>query len=250
MPGKQTVIQIGDLRRAAEAGDLEAVKEAAENEVDMRMFGNTALHNAALNGHIEVCEYLLDRFYVSLLGEYGIHYRRLMDEAPEAVKAWCADYLDSYIRMDKEWERIVEDGDFEPDYFLMDPDDAGDEQHPLLTAACAGQLPAVIDLLIEQGRAGELSLKHLTCRDYDSTLIGYLHIFGGIEALFRRQIWAGRTDELLKFWDRIPETVRPGPDTLQFVFEDLRHQDWLKMVRKKDWPRLKRSRGRRRGSKT
>jgi hypothetical protein len=241
MAGKQTVIDLMELVTAAEQGRLSKVKSAANDEKQVFMFGDLAMRKAALNGHIEVMEYLYDNHFVSFIGKYGIEYRDVMANAPDEVKDWYREHTDIYIRMDEEWAQMVEDGVSGDDLLDM-PDPDADTQHPLLTAASAGQFAAVIDLLIAEGRAGELTADHFLIGDRDSTLIGYLVTFGGLQDAFRPAVWVGRMAAVEKLWNLIPETVRPEL-TLEGIFEDTRHLEWLQMVRRKQWPRLKGSRG-------
>lgn len=55
----------GKIHDAAEAGDVAFVAEAIANEKKMiyskDIEGNTPLHKAALNGHLELCKFLMDQ---------------------------------------------------------------------------------------------------------------------------------------------------------------------------------------------
>lgn len=244
MPGKQTVLKLGEIIKWAKEGRLSQVKAAAENEREMFMFGNRAVQEAALNGHIEVVEYLFDRFPVSIIGTTGVEYRQVMANAPDEVKEWYRDAVASYFRRDKDWRELIEFEGFTTDMLLElhDTDDDDDEQHPLILAACADAFGAAIDMLIADGRAHELTAAHFQIADTESSLLGYLIAFDQYQHAFRPQIWAGRPGELKKLWGQVPPVMKPEID-LNDIFEDARHIEMLKMVRARKWPRLKGTRG-------
>jgi len=242
MAGKQTVIDLMELVSAAEQGRLSKVKSAAEDEQQVFKWGDHAMRKAALNGHIKVLEYLYENHYVSFIGKTGIEYRDVMANAPDEVKEWYRNATDSYIRMDQAWQDMVDEDFLTADDLLNPPDPDDDEQHPLLTAASAGQFSAAIDMLIETGRANELNAEHFQISDRDSTLMGYLIAFDVLQEAFRPAIWAGRPAELTKFWSQVPPAIKPEIDITD-IFEDARHLAILKKIRAKKWPRLKGSRG-------
>lgn len=236
--GKRTRIQLMELVKAAQQGRLSKVKAAAQDENEVFMFGDLAMRKAALNGHIEVLEYLYDNHFVSFIGKFGFEYRDVMEKAPDEVKEWYEDALNSYIRMDKEWQRLKDEDEVDAESLLDKPDEDPFYQHPLLTAASAGRFREALDILRAEGRLNELTADHFLYKDRDSTLIGYLVIFGGLQDAFSPDIWVGRMGEVEKLWNLIPDIVRPEI-TLKDIFEDTRHEEWLQMVRRKKWPRLK-----------
>jgi len=238
MTGKHTFVKLGEILEAAKEGRLSKVKSAAENEQQLFMFGENALRLAALNGHVEVVQFLHDRHFVSFIGKYGTTYRDVMANAPDEVKDWFQDETTTYIRMDKEWREMIEDGIVDAEFLLTPPDPEDGTQHPLLTAACADAFSAAVDILVKEGRAHELTAEHFQIADYDSTLIGYLIAFDQLQDAFRPDIWAGRLPELEKFWRQIPPAVQPEID-LNDIFEDARHHAILKKIRATKWPRLK-----------
>lgn len=242
MPGKQTVLKLGEIIKWAKEGRLSKVKSAAENEREIFMFGNNAVKEAALNGHIEVIEYLFDRFPVSIIGATGVEYRQVMAGAPDEVKEWYRDAVDGYIRRDKDWRELVESDGFRTDVLLAMPGPDDETQHPLILATCADAFGAAVDMLIADGRADELTAAHFQIADSDSTLLGYLIAFDQFQHAFRPQIWAGRPGELKKLWGQVPPMMKPEID-LTDIFEDARHIEMLKMVRARKWPRLKGTRG-------
>lgn len=238
MTGKRTVLKLGEIIKWAKEGRLSKVKSAAENEREMFMFGNQAMKEAALNGHIEVMEYLFDRFPVSIIGTTGVEYRQVMAGAPDEVKEWYRDAVASYIRRDTYWLELIESDGFTTDMLLAMPAPDEDEQHPLILAACADAFGTAVDMLIEDGRANELTAAHFQIADVDSTLLGYLVAFDQFQHAFRPEIWAGRPGELRKLWEQVPPIMKPEID-LTDIFEDARHIEMLRMVRAKKWPRLR-----------
>lgn len=237
MTGKKTFITLMELAKAAEQGDLEKVKSVAQDEQEVFRFGELAMRRAALNGHIDVMEYLFDRHFVSLIGATGFEYRDVMANAPDEVKAWYDDHVGTYVCTDIEWQELVKNGKVTADALLA-PYEPGGEQHLLLTAAAACEFPAAIDTLIAAGRAQELTADHFQYRDYNTTLVGYLVAFGGLQDAFRPEIWSGRPAEMEKAWRQIPPAVQPEID-LTGLFEADRHRAILKKIRATKWPRLK-----------
>ena len=237
MTGKRTVIKLMELVKAAEQGRLSKVKSLAQDEQEVFKWGETAMRRAALNGHLDVMEYLFDYHFVSLIGATGFEYRDVMENAPDEVKAWYEDHVGTYVCTDIEWQELADDGAVTADALLAPYDPNGD-QHMLLTAAAACEFPVAIDTLIAAGRAQELTADHFQYRDRHSTLVGYLVAFGGLQDAFRPEIWSGRPAELEKAWRQIPPAVRPEID-LNDIFEDARHLAILKKIRATKWPRLK-----------
>lgn len=237
MTGRQTFITLMELAKAAEQGDLEKVKSVAQDEQEVFRFGELAMRRAALNGHIDVMEYLFDKHFVSLIGATGFEYRDVMANAPDEAKAWYEDHVGTYVCTDIEWQELVENGKVTADALLA-PYEPGGEQHLLLTAAAACEFPAAIDILIAAGRVQELTADHFQYRDYNTTLVGYLVAFGGLQDAFRPEIWSGRPAEMEKAWRQIPPAVQPEID-LTGLFEADRHRAILKKIRATKWPRLK-----------